>query len=63
MKAFHSMLTTEFKLASRNFYYMFFNFVFPPMMLLLFGSIYGNQPRSFTAVLGLWMFLLLLTCL
>ena len=47
MKAFSRMTITEFKLSTRNFTYMFFAFVFPPMMLLLFGGIYGNQPTQF----------------
>ena len=52
MRAFQAMLTTEIKLASRNFIYMFFNFVFPPMMLILFGNIYGNQPEAFYGGFG-----------
>ena len=47
MKAFLSMSVTELKLSTRNFVYMFFAFVFPPMMLLLFGGIYGNDPTPF----------------
>ena len=47
MKAFLLMSITEFKLSTRNFVYMFFAFVFPPMMLLLFGGIYGNDPTPF----------------
>lgn len=47
MKAFLCMSITEFKLSTRNFIYMFFAFVFPPMMLLLFGGIYGNDPTPF----------------
>src|SRR5665647_3008500 len=47
MKAFLCMSITEFKLSTRNFIYMFFAFVFPPMMLLLFGEIYGNDPTPF----------------
>ncbi len=47
MKAFLFMLITEFKLSTRNYTYMFFAFVFPPMMLLLFGGIYGNDPTPF----------------
>jgi len=47
MKAFVSMSVTEFRLSLRNFIYMFFAFVFPPMMLLLFGGIYGNEPTAF----------------
>jgi ABC-2 type transport system permease protein len=38
---------TELRLSLRNFIYVFFAFVFPPMMLLLFGSIYGNDPTPF----------------
>ena len=47
MKAFLTMSVTEFRLSIRNFVYMFFAFVFPPMMLLLFGGIYGNDPTPF----------------
>src|SRR5690554_5485114 len=52
MRAFYAMLITELKLASRNFMYMFFNFVFPLMMLLLFGGIYRNQPADFFGGFG-----------
>jgi len=52
MRAFYAMLNTELKLTSRNFIYMFFNFVFPPMLLLLFGSMYGNQPDEFYGGFG-----------
>lgn len=44
MKALYQISLTELKLAFRNFIYVFFAFVFPPMMLLLFGGIYGNEP-------------------
>jgi len=37
----------EIKLFFRNFYSVFFGFVFPVGMLLLFGSIYGNEPSEF----------------
>ncbi|HEY5563663.1 MAG TPA: ABC transporter permease [Clostridiaceae bacterium] len=37
----------EFKLLTRNFMNIFFALVFPSMMLLLFGSIYGNEPSAF----------------
>jgi ABC-2 type transport system permease protein len=52
MRAFQAMLVTELKLASRNSIYMFFNFVFPPLMLSLFGAIYGNQPDPFYGGFG-----------
>ena len=47
MKTLFHISLIEFKLAFRNFIYIFFAFVFPPMMLLMFGSMYGNQPSSF----------------
>lgn len=47
MRAFFQITLTELKLSSRNFIYMFFAFVFPPMMLLLFGGMYGNAPSEF----------------
>jgi len=47
MNAFLQMSMTEFRMALRNFIYMFFAFVFPPMMLLLFGGMYGNEPTAF----------------
>ncbi|HBM80749.1 MAG: ABC transporter permease [Clostridiales bacterium] len=47
MKAFLVMTLTELKLSMRTYVYVFFAFVFPPMMLLLFGGIYGNTPSDF----------------
>lgn len=47
MKAFLTMTFTEMKLSMRTFVYVFFAFVFPPMMLLLFGGLYGNTPSDF----------------
>lgn len=47
MKAFFTMTLTELKLSMRTYVYVFFAFVFPPMMLLLFGGIYGNAPSDF----------------
>lgn len=47
MKAFIQISLTELKLSFRNFSYIFFAFVFPPMMLLLFGGMYGNEPSEF----------------
>jgi ABC-2 type transport system permease protein len=37
----------EFKLLTRNFLNVFFALIFPLMMLLLFGSMYGNKPSDF----------------
>jgi len=47
MKALFQISLTELKLSFRNFIYIFFAFGFPPMMLLLFGGIYGNEPSDF----------------
>lgn len=47
MKAFLTITLTEFKLSLREYIYVFFAFVFPPMMLLLFGGMYGNSPSDF----------------
>lgn len=37
----------ELKLNFRNFLTVFFTMIFPVVMLLLFGSIYGNDPSDF----------------
>ena len=47
MKAFLAMTLTELRLSMRAYIYVFFAFVFPPLMLLLFGGIYGNTPSDF----------------
>lgn len=36
----------ELKLSLRNFMSIFFAIAFPPMMLLLFGEMYGNTPNE-----------------
>lgn len=46
------MTQIELKLCFRNFLYVFFSFVFPPMMLLLFGAMYGNEPSQYTGGVG-----------
>ena len=46
------MTQIELKLCFRNFIYVFFAFVFPPMMLLLFGAMYGNEPSQYTGGVG-----------
>ena len=47
MRAFLTVSWIEAKLFLRNFYSPFFSLAFPLMMLLLFGSIYGNAPDAF----------------
>jgi len=44
LRAFSKMAWTEMKLYSREPIGMFFTLGFPVMMLLFFGSIYGNRP-------------------
>jgi ABC-2 type transport system permease protein len=47
VRAFLTVTWIEGKLFLRNFYSPFFSLVFPLMMLLLFGTIYGNAPDAF----------------
>lgn len=44
MKRFMIICTMELKLFTREFFGFFFALVFPVLMLVLFGSIYGNTP-------------------
>ncbi len=44
MKRFGVICKTEFCLFTRDFFSFFFTLVFPVLMLLLFGGIYGNMP-------------------
>ncbi len=44
MNAYLEMTRMEFKLFLREFFAVFFTFAFPPLMLLMFGGIYGNKP-------------------
>lgn len=44
MKRFAFICKMELLLFSRDFFGFFFTLVFPVMMLLLFGGIYGNEP-------------------
>lgn len=44
MKKFAVICKIEFVLFLRDFFGFFFTLVFPVMMLVLFGSIYGNEP-------------------
>lgn len=46
MKAFLAVTVTEFKLLLREPAAVFFTLVFPLMLLVLFGSIFGNDPGS-----------------
>lgn len=44
MTSFAAILRTELRLAGRDFFTLFFAFVFPPLLLLVFGSIFGGYP-------------------
>lgn len=46
MKLLLKTIMVEWKINSRNFANIFFSLIFPIMILLLFGSIYGNEPMS-----------------
>jgi ABC-2 type transport system permease protein len=47
MKAFIKLIWVEFKLYMRQPQAAFFALVFPLLLLLMFGSIYGNKPSPF----------------
>lgn len=49
---FRQLAVFEMKLQMRNFLAIFFALVFPPVMLLIFGGIYGNEPQALTGGLG-----------
>ena len=44
MKGFAAICKMELRLFTRDFFSFFFALVFPVLMLLLFGGIYGNIP-------------------
>lgn len=44
MRRFLTIGVCEFRLFVRDFFGFFFTFVFPLLMLVLYGSIYGNEP-------------------
>jgi ABC-2 type transport system permease protein len=47
MRGFKKYLLIEFKLFQREPEAFFFTLIFPLFLLLIFGSIYGNQPTPF----------------
>lgn len=52
MKAYLTFTWLETKLYLRAFYSPFFAIAFPVMLLLLFGSVYGNTPDEFFGGFG-----------
>lgn len=47
MRGLRNLMLVEFKLFLREPEAFFFTVVFPVLMLLIFGSIYGNEPTDF----------------
>ena len=47
MILFIKVSIVEFRLLLRSFVTLFFALIFPPMMVILFGTIYGNDPTQF----------------
>lgn len=52
MRRFAVICNIEMKLFIRDFFGFFFTLIFPALMLLLFGSIYGNDPVSAWSDMG-----------
>lgn len=52
MKRFMKVVLVEWKLNNRNFLNLFFALVFPVMMLMLFGTMYGNEPSEYMGGYG-----------
>lgn len=52
MRKFIEILRTESLLYMRDFFGSFFTFVFPVLMVLMYGSIYGNEPSAYFNNLG-----------
>lgn len=52
MKLLFETAKLEMKLNIRNFLNVFFSLIFPLMMLLLFGAMYGNEPNEFNNGFG-----------
>lgn len=53
MRRFTVILKMELRLFARDFFSFFFTLVFPLLMLLLFGGIYGNAPVYAGADMGM----------
>lgn len=47
MKKLWMAVAVETRLYLRDFFGFFFTFAFPPLMLVLYGSIYGNEPMEY----------------
>ena len=52
MNSFWKLTWVEFKLNLREPMAMFFTLIFPVMLLVLFGSMYGNEPQEFLGGFG-----------
>jgi ABC-2 type transport system permease protein len=58
MKLLLKTISVEWKMNIRNFLNIFFSLIFPVMMLLLFGSMYGNEPSEYYQGINLWFMLI-----
>jgi ABC-2 type transport system permease protein len=52
MRSYRALTWVSFKLYLREPIATFFTMAFPPMLVLLFGAIYGNEPQSVFGGLG-----------
>lgn len=52
MSALISLVWVDLKLSARNVIGTFFTFIFPVLMILLFGAMYGNSPNASPDGLG-----------
>lgn len=52
MNAFFTCFTTEARLFLRNIMGFFFTFLFPPLAIILFGAMFGNEPTPYFGGLG-----------
>lgn len=52
MRKMKEIIRTEMILFTRDFFGLFFTFLFPVLMLILYGSIYGNEPSEWFGGLG-----------
>ncbi|MDF2700350.1 MAG: hypothetical protein K0Q49_1908 [Haloplasmataceae bacterium] len=52
MRRFLKLVAIEWKLTNREFITIFFTLIFPILMLLLFGTMYGNEASEFMGGYG-----------
>jgi len=52
MKMLIETMKVDFKLQLRDFVVLFYSLIFPSLMLLIFGGMYGNLPSPFYGGFG-----------